>query len=296
MVKGYCPAAQNGRTCTDSTCSKRHDVLRCDPCDCYLPAFSFQEHQSGKRHRQNVASKGLAKPSTPQLAPLSRPTSSSRHSIPPEDTSLQFRDEASDPDVDPPDTEISKGGSSSKMPYCASTLQGETCANSRCQYRHDVVHCEPCGRSFPASLLDQHKSGRLHRGKVASNGSTNLDTSQHARSSQSVPLNPESIPPHRSSSLSGEGGSIPAAGLLITVSHEDGLDFVAEGTGSATDHSFPSIGHTISIENTSSKSNLFVKSMKLAASPNQWCEWSGDRIQFLMFLPTAFVLLCLESR
>ena len=285
MVKGYCPTAQNGRTCTDSTCSKRHDILRCDPCDCYLPAFSFQGHQSGKRHRHNVASKGLtlAKRSTPKLTPLSRPTSSSRHSIPPENASLQFNDEASDPDVDLPDTETSKSGSSSKMPYCASTLQGETCANSRCRYRHDVVQCEPCGRSYPASLLDQHKSGRLHQGKVASNGSTSRDTSQHTRSSQSVPLNPEPIPPQRNSSISSEGGYIPTADIRITVSHEDGLDFVAEaeGTGSAAGHLFPSISHTISIENTSSQSNLSVKSTKLAPSPSPWCEWSGDRIQYI---------------
>jgi len=293
--KNYCRTAQKGGTCTDSTCSKRHDVLRCDPCDCYVPTFSLQEHQSGRRHRQNVASKSLANPGTRQLAPRSQSTSSSRHSIPPGNT-LQSRDEVSDLDVDPPDTGSGEGGSSSKMPYCASTLQGETCTNSRCQYRHDVVRCEPCGRSYPASLLGQHKSGRFHQGNVVSNGSTNPDTSQHPRSSQPAPLNPEPIPPQRGSSLPRESGSIPAADLLITVSHEDGLDFVAEGTRSAAGHSFPSISRTISIENTSSLSNLSVKSMKLAAYPSQWCEWSGDRTQFLMFLLTAFLLLCLERR
>ena len=81
-----------------------------------------------------------------------------------------------------------------------------------------------------------------------------------------------------------------------TVSHEDGLDFVAEGTGSAANHSFPPISHTISIENTSSLSSLSVKSMKLEPSPSPWCEWSGDCMQFLMFLLTAFLLLCLERQ
>ena len=274
MHKNYCPTARNGGTCTDSTCSKRHDVLRCDACDCFFSTFSLQAHESGRRHRQNVASKGLAKPGTPRLAPLSQSTSS-RHSVPPENTSLQSRDGASDLDVDLPDTGSGEGGSRSKMPYCASTLQGETCPNSRCQYRHDVIRCEPCGRTYPASLLSRHKSGRFHQGNVAANGSNNPDISQHPRPSRPASLNPEPIPSQRSSSLSGKSGSIPAADIPITVSHEDGLDFVAERTGSAAGHSFPSISHTISIENTSSLSNLSVESMKLIASPSQWCEWSG---------------------
>jgi hypothetical protein len=67
------------------------------------------------------------------------------------------------------------------------------------------------------------------------------------------------------------------------VSHENGLDFVAEGTEDATDLSFPSISRTISIENTSSSSDVSVKSMKLTPSLSPWCEWSGDRIRFLIF-------------
>jgi len=68
------------------------------------------------------------------------------------------------------------------------------------------------------------------------------------------------------------------------VSHEDGLDFVAEGTEDAPDHSFPSMSRTISIENTSLSSDVSVKSMKLTPSLSPWCEWSGDSIHFLIFV------------
>ena len=64
MVSNYCTTAQRGGTCTDSGCSLRHDILRCESCDCSFPPASLQEHQRGSRHLQNVASNG-AQPSPP---------------------------------------------------------------------------------------------------------------------------------------------------------------------------------------------------------------------------------------
>ena len=112
MLENCCPTAQNGGTCTDSTCSKRHDVVRCDPCDCYLPTFSFQGHLRGRKHLWNVASKGLAKPGTLQLAPPSPTSTSNHHSIPPKNTSTRSKAKASEPDVVPPVTMSGEGGSS----------------------------------------------------------------------------------------------------------------------------------------------------------------------------------------
>ena len=57
MVRsGYCTTAQRGHTCTDSTCSKLHDVIRCEPCRCSFPSSSLQQHESGRQHLKNVAS------------------------------------------------------------------------------------------------------------------------------------------------------------------------------------------------------------------------------------------------
>lgn len=112
MLENCCPTAQNGGTCTDSTCSKRHDVVRCDPCDCYLPTFSFQGHLRGRKHLWNVASKGLTKPGTLQLAPPSPTSPSNHHSIPPKNTSTRSKTKASEPDVVPPVTMSGEGSPS----------------------------------------------------------------------------------------------------------------------------------------------------------------------------------------
>jgi hypothetical protein len=60
----YCTTAQRGGICTDSRCSKLHDVIRCDPCDCSFPSGSLQQHESGRQHLQNVAPSG-SRPSAP---------------------------------------------------------------------------------------------------------------------------------------------------------------------------------------------------------------------------------------
>jgi hypothetical protein len=70
---GYCTTAQRGRICTDSTCSKLHDVIRCEPCNCSFPSGSLQQHESGRQHLQNVASR-RSRPSAPsQTAPTIQP-------------------------------------------------------------------------------------------------------------------------------------------------------------------------------------------------------------------------------
>lgn len=65
MVKSpYCTTAQRGGTCTDRTCAKRHDVIRCEPCNCSLPSGSLQQHERGRQHLGNIASSG-SRPSAP---------------------------------------------------------------------------------------------------------------------------------------------------------------------------------------------------------------------------------------
>ena len=70
----YCATAIRGGTCTDSECLKRHDVLRCEPCNCSFPAPLLGQHESGKKHLRNVASRpgpSSVPPEQPQDTPLS---------------------------------------------------------------------------------------------------------------------------------------------------------------------------------------------------------------------------------
>lgn len=272
----------------NTTLQKQHDFVRCEPCNLYLPTFSLEEHQTGSRHLRNATSKGASDPGPPhrvqQVSP-SQSASSKLRSTPQANTSQLSGGKEHNPGADLPIARSNKSGSrTNKVAYCATTLQGDTCVDSRCQYRHDTVRCEPCGRSFPASMSDQHRSGRFHLQNVTSNGFTDPNTSQHPGLSrpgsptiEPSPLKNISPPSTRTSSP-----SILAVDLPVTVSHEDGLDFVAEEM--AADHSFPSISRTISIENTSLSSDVSVKSMKLTPSMSPWCEWSDDSIHYLIFV------------
>jgi hypothetical protein len=153
--------------------------------------------------------------------------------------------------------------------YCATTLQGATCVNSRCPYNHDVFHCEPCGRSFPAALLVHHHSGQLHLRNVAANGSPVPSTSRSPPLSQSPFSDLLSAPStSRSSGRDTPASPVPNADPRVAVSDEGGLNFAVDGTGSADNPSFLSITHTIVIEKTDVKSSLTVQSMKLRPSPN----------------------------
>ena len=68
----YCITAQGGGVCTDNSCSMSHELIRCEACNCVFPPASFQQHQSGRRHLQNVASNG-ARPPHPLQTPPAQP-------------------------------------------------------------------------------------------------------------------------------------------------------------------------------------------------------------------------------
>ena len=163
--------------------------------------------------------------------------------------------------------------------YCTTTLQGDKCTDPRCPYLHHIFRCEPCGRSFPAPLLNQHESGSFHRQNIAnlaSYGPTNPSTSQHLRPSppQPAPPSPQPAPPNSVSPQSGSDSPIPVPDPLgrVIVSREDGLDFEVVGVGAAADPPFDPISGIISIEKTSVVSSLSIQSMTLLPSPNPWCE------------------------
>jgi hypothetical protein len=153
--------------------------------------------------------------------------------------------------------------------YCATTLQGAKCVNSRCPYNHDVFHCELCGRSFPASLLVQHQSAQLHLRNVAANGSPVPSAPRSPPLSQSPFSDLLSAPSTNTYRPSGRNTPAPDVDPRVTVSDEGGVYFVVDGTGSP---SFPSISHTIVIVKTDVISSLIVQSMKLTPSPNPWYE------------------------
>jgi hypothetical protein len=266
----YCTVALKGKTCTDKTCIKSHDYIRCEPCKLRLHINSFKDHTSGKKHLQKLASLGLPKTSVPQPAPSSQAASSNLRPAPLANTPPASNNNTSTKDPVPLVT--GSGRTHNKIPYCSTTLQGETCTDSRCQYQHDTVRCEPCGRSFPAPFFNQHQSSNSHLLNVASNGSTNPSTSLRPFPPQPATSNSQPIQPQISAPPAAARGSpsTPVTNPYVTVSHEDGLDFVAGGSGTVADPIFPSVNDTISIEATSPLSNLSVVSMKLAPSPNPW--------------------------
>lgn len=67
-----------------------------------------------------------------------------------------------------------------------------------------------------------------------------------------------------------ENTSTSVADPRVTVSGEEGLDFVVEGSGTETNPSFSSIAHSISIEKTSVSSSLSVESVAFSPSPSSW--------------------------
>ena len=87
-------------------------------------------------------------------------------------------------------------------------------------------------------------------------------------------------PPSQSSSSTPSGGNTPItnADPRVTVSGERILDFVAEGTGTAEDPSFPAVSHTITIEKTNVLSGLSLQDITLTPSPSPWCEWSSHTV------------------
>jgi len=274
MVNSYCPTAQKGGTCKDSKCAKRHDVIHCEPCDCSFLPVSLKEHQSGQRHFQNVASKGLRStgtsrpPPSPSLQSTSSNLSTPKHTSPLSAGNTSTRDSASRVNGS------SVGRRRPMVAYCATILQGDRCTDSRCAHSHDILRCEPCERSFPASLFERHQNGKQHLQKAASNGVINASTSRQRHPSQSLPHDPRPMPSRISSSPS--GGNSPTSATLVNprieVSHKAGLYFIVEGTGTASNPFFPSVNHVILVETTSPLSDLSIQSMTLSPSPSPWCE------------------------
>jgi len=273
-----CPTALKGDTCTDNSCSKFHQYILCEPCDRVIDIKSLKAHTNGKKHLQQVASCG---PAILQQDPPSQSASSNLRSTPHINTLPLSVSRTPIADASPLVTGSGESGSLNKVPYCATTLQGEICIDSRCQYRHDIVRCDPCSRSFPASLLNQHQSGRLHLENVASGSSPNPRPFQHSSLSRPSPPNPS---PRLTSLESWDNLKLlipDEEPQRVTVSHEDGLDFVVEGNGTVANPVFPPVSHTILVENTSTLSRLSMQSMKLAPSQGPWCESSSDCIRFL---------------
>ncbi len=64
----HCATTLRRGICTDRSCPMRHDITRCELCNCSFPPASLSEHQSGRQHLQNVASSN----SKPQRSPPSK--------------------------------------------------------------------------------------------------------------------------------------------------------------------------------------------------------------------------------
>ena len=158
--------------------------------------------------------------------------------------------------------------------YCATELQGAKCTDDRCQYRHDIIRCEPCGRSFPASLLNQHESGKLHFWTVhySSGPSDNSGTPAQHSPSGSSPSSPQTAPSQTILSPSSGDSTATVPDPRVIVSAEGGLNFFVEGMGTVGSPFFPVMSRDISIEKTTVVSSLSVESMTLKSSPAQWCE------------------------
>ena len=287
-----CPTALKGDTCTDRSCSKSHQYILCEPCNRVMGIDSLKNHRNGKRHLQKVAS---CRPPILQQGLPSQSASSNLRSTPHINTLPLSWDSTPAANASPPVTGSGEGGSLAKVPYCAATLQGEICIDSRCQYRHDIVRCEPCGRSFPASLLHQHQSGRHHLENVTSNSFPSPRSFQDPYLSQPSPPNPRPRIPEITSQESWDNLKpfITDEDLQerVTVSPEGGLDFVIEGNETEANPVFPPISHTIMVENTSSLSNLSMQSMKLrrlVPSQSPWYGSFGDCTKFLTFSPQFF--------
>jgi hypothetical protein len=137
--------------------------------------------------------------------------------------------------------------------YCSTTLEGGTCTDSECPKRHDISHCEPCNRHFPAPLLNQHQSGKNHLRNVAS---------------QSGPPSAQSSQSPNTSLPSGGGVPTLVADTRVTVTNKGGLDFVIEGTGNAENPSFSSVSRAIIITKTDVSSSLSVQSVFLEPLTN----------------------------
>ncbi|KAH9974670.1 hypothetical protein BGW80DRAFT_151623 [Lactifluus volemus] len=90
----YCPTAIRGGTCTDSECPNRHDILRCEPCNCSFPAALLGQHENGKNHLRNVASRPRPSTVPPEQLQDTSPSSGSDAPTPAADPRVIVSDES----------------------------------------------------------------------------------------------------------------------------------------------------------------------------------------------------------
>ena len=135
-----------------------------------------------------------------------------------------------------------------------------------------ILRCEPCGCSVRVGSLAQHSSGKKHLQNVAANTTVTPHRS---------PLPPSNV--SNSQPMSLPSASSPAIGVpvsvtsdpRVTVSHEDGLDFVVEGTEHNGQQSFAPVEHHILIAKTQVLSNLSMPILRLVRhsdTPASWCR------------------------
>ncbi|KAH9035958.1 hypothetical protein EDB84DRAFT_1201911 [Lactarius hengduanensis] len=142
-----------------------------------------------------------------------------------------------------------------------------------------VAYCKHCGCYF-SNLLAEHNAGKKHlrHVNVATTGIFNLVT----------PHRPPSNLPN-SQPISLPSAPLPAISIptsitsdpRVTVSHDNGIDFVVEGTKEAGQPSFSPVKHTILIEKTQVLSSLSVSGLILVHPTDTpascfTVSWSGE--------------------
>lgn len=50
-----CPIAREGGRCLDIQCHLRHDIVKCDPCGCFVLHGRLAKHRRGEEHVQNCS-------------------------------------------------------------------------------------------------------------------------------------------------------------------------------------------------------------------------------------------------
>ncbi|KAH9000983.1 hypothetical protein EDB86DRAFT_3101243 [Lactarius hatsudake] len=126
-----------------------------------------------------------------------------------------------------------------------------------------VAYCEPCGCNLSPNLLAQHNKGRKHLRKVASIGVPNPVTPLQPPPPPSNLPNARPVPLPKTSSPATNVPTLDASDPRVTVSHEDGLDFVVEGTEIARRPHFPPVDLAILIEKTEVESSLSIDKVQL---------------------------------
>ena len=103
--------------------------------------------------------------------------------------------------------------------------------------------------------------GKKHRRNIAANGATNPVTQQSLLPPFHHPLSqPASLPSTSSPVVTAP--AFTTTDECVTVSHESGLDFEAEGTETTGQASFPPVDLAILIEKTEVVSSLSISDVK----------------------------------